>query len=133
MQLTPLDSALMAEQKEVAAVVLKHGGVTIARIHNVAATRIQVLGEGFEWTQTLQACYRGYRIRKMFRERKKLFVKHEQLRAKKKEKKKEKRRNKERHKEEEEEEKSQGRRRRHKDRKNHKELPSPRSRIHQVN
>ena len=40
-QLTPLDSALMAEQAELVELVMAHGGVTIARIHNVAATRIQ--------------------------------------------------------------------------------------------
>jgi len=70
-QITPLDSALMAEQTEIVAAVMESGGFTITRIHNIAATRVQ-------------AYFRGYRIRKVFRERRKLFVKHEQLRAKKK-------------------------------------------------
>ena len=42
MQLTPLDSALMAERDELVSMLMDHGAVTIARIHNVAATRIQV-------------------------------------------------------------------------------------------
>ena len=41
-QLTPLDSALMAEREELVSMLMDHGAVTIARIHNVAATRIQV-------------------------------------------------------------------------------------------
>ena len=102
-QLTPLDSALMAEQEELAAVVLEQGGITIARIHNMAATRIQ-------------ACFRGHRIRKMFKERKKLIVRHEQLRARKKEKKKDRKRSRGEEKKkvvEEGEETSKGGRRRH--------------------
>ena len=69
-QVTPLDSALMAEQSDMVEVIISHHGLTITRIHNIAATRIQ-------------AFYRGYRIRTSFNDRKRLFVKHEQLREKK--------------------------------------------------
>merc|ERR1719402_534616 len=63
-QVTPLDSALMAEQSDMVEVIISRHGLTITRIHNIAATRIQ-------------AFYRGYRIRTSFNDRKRLFVKHE--------------------------------------------------------
>ena len=44
--MTPLDSALMAEREELVSMLMDHGAVTIARIHNVAATRIQVFQSG---------------------------------------------------------------------------------------
>jgi len=68
-KVTPTDSALMDDNQDIVSVLLEHGGVRITRIYNIAATRIQ-------------AYWRGYRIRKSFYKRKKLFVKHEQLKAK---------------------------------------------------
>jgi hypothetical protein len=41
-QVTPLDSALMLEQNELVSLLLDHHAVTMNRIYNVAATRIQV-------------------------------------------------------------------------------------------
>ena len=63
---------------EIVSLLIEYKGITIARIYNIAATRIQ-------------AYYRGYRIRTSFNERKKLIMKHMQLRAKKKRDRKEKR------------------------------------------
>ena len=149
-QLTPLDSALMAEREELVSMLMDHGAVTIARIHNVAATRIQVHSNQELNQIDIQACYRGYRIREMFQERNRLLVKHEQLRAKKRERKKKQRRSKERRnnggktgqpgeirKQSEEKEEGHDGRRRHrdKDRGGHtirKDSASPRTRIHKV-
>ena len=41
-QVTPLDSALMLEQAELVNLLLDHQAITMDRIYNIAATRIQV-------------------------------------------------------------------------------------------
>ncbi|XP_059096307.1 inversin-like [Tigriopus californicus] len=69
-QFTPLDSAIMGEFKEIIACLLANKGLTLIRIQNIAATR-------------LQAFFRGARIRKCFNSHKSLLLKHEQLRAQK--------------------------------------------------
>ena len=69
-QLTPLDTAIVGEMSDIVSIIIEHKGITIARIYNIAATRIQ-------------AYYRGYKIRTSFNQRKKLIVKHLELRAKK--------------------------------------------------
>ena len=70
-QLTPLDTAIMGEMSDMMTIIIENKGITIARIYNIAATRIQ-------------AYYRGYKIRTSFNQRKKLIVRHLELRAKKK-------------------------------------------------
>jgi len=64
---TPLDYALMGEHFEVCQFLIEHGAVSITGIQDVAAVKIQ-------------AWFRGVRVRRMFVERKKLLMKHEQLR-----------------------------------------------------
>jgi len=64
---TPLDYALMGEYFEVCQFLIEHGAVSITGIQDVAAVKIQ-------------AWFRGVRVRRTFLERKKLLMKHEQLR-----------------------------------------------------
>ncbi|CAL8247184.1 unnamed protein product [Lota lota] len=64
---TPLDYALLGEHSEVTQFMLEHGALSIAAIQDIAAASIQ-------------AVYKGYTVRKAFRERKQLFMRHEQLR-----------------------------------------------------
>ncbi|XP_035382348.1 inversin [Electrophorus electricus] len=64
---TPLDYALLGEHQEVTQFLLEHGALSIAAIQDIAAC-------------TIQALYKGYRVRRAFRERKNLLMKHEQLR-----------------------------------------------------
>ena len=64
---TPLDYALMGEYFEVCQFLIEHGAVSITGIQDVAAVKIQ-------------AWFRGIRVRRTFVERKKLLMKHEQLR-----------------------------------------------------
>ena len=64
---TPLDYALMGEYFEVCQFLIEHGAVSITGIQDVAAVKIQ-------------AWFRGVRVRRTFVERKKLLMKHEQLR-----------------------------------------------------
>jgi len=64
---TPLDYALMGEYYEVCQFMIEHGAVSITGIQDVAAVK-------------LQAWFRGVRVRRTFLERKKLLMKHEQLR-----------------------------------------------------
>ncbi|CAH1249146.1 INVS [Branchiostoma lanceolatum] len=64
---TPLDYALLGGHHEVAQYMIEQGALSITGIQDLAATK-------------LQAMYRGYRVRKTFLERKKLMLKHEQLR-----------------------------------------------------
>ncbi|KAJ8290991.1 hypothetical protein GJAV_G00020020 [Gymnothorax javanicus] len=64
---TPLDYALLGEHQEVTQFMLEHGALSIAAIQDIAAS-------------TIQAVYKGYKVRKAFRERKKLLMRHEQLR-----------------------------------------------------
>jgi len=68
---TPLDYALMGEYFEVCQFMIEHGAVSITGIQDVAAVKIQ-------------AWFRGIRVRRTFVERKKLLMKHEQLRKEKK-------------------------------------------------
>jgi len=64
---TPLDYALMGEYFEVCQFMIEYGAVSITGIQDVAAVKIQ-------------AWFRGVRVRRTFTERKKLLMKHEQLR-----------------------------------------------------
>jgi len=64
---TSLDYALMGEYFEVCQFMIEHGAVSITGIQDVAAIKIQ-------------AWFRGVRVRRTFVERKKLLMKHEQLR-----------------------------------------------------
>ena len=64
---TPLDYALMGEYFEVCQFLIEHGAVSITGIQDVAAVKIQ-------------AWFRGVRVRRTFLGRKKLLMKHEQLR-----------------------------------------------------
>ncbi|XP_052032434.1 inversin isoform X2 [Apodemus sylvaticus] len=64
---TPLDYALLGERHEVIQFMLEHGALSIAAIQDIAASKIQ-------------AVYKGYKVRKAFRDRKNLLMKHEQLR-----------------------------------------------------
>ncbi|KAM4601065.1 inversin isoform 2-T3 [Polymixia lowei] len=64
---TPLDYALVGEHSEVTQFMLEHGALSIAAIQDIAAASIQ-------------AVYKGYTVRKAFRERKQLLMRHEQLR-----------------------------------------------------
>ncbi|XP_071376347.1 inversin [Centroberyx affinis] len=64
---TPLDYALLGEHSEVTQFMLEHGALSIAAIQDIAAASIQ-------------AVYKGYTVRKAFRERKQLLMRHEQLR-----------------------------------------------------
>ncbi|XP_018618490.2 inversin isoform X3 [Scleropages formosus] len=64
---TPLDYALLGEHQEVTQFMLEHGALSIAAIQDIAAS-------------TIQAVYKGYKVRKAFRERKNLLMRHEQLR-----------------------------------------------------
>ncbi|KAI1894149.1 hypothetical protein AGOR_G00112840 [Albula goreensis] len=64
---TPLDYALLGEHQEVTQFMLEHGALSIAAIQDIAASSIQ-------------AVYKGYKVRKAFRERKNLLMRHEQLR-----------------------------------------------------
>ncbi|XP_066546985.1 inversin isoform X2 [Amia ocellicauda] len=64
---TPLDYALLGEHQEVTQFMLEHGALSIAAIQDIAAASIQAL-------------YKGYKVRQAFRERKNLLMRHEQLR-----------------------------------------------------
>ncbi|XP_051922106.1 inversin [Hippocampus zosterae] len=64
---TPLDYALLGGHSEVTQFMLEHGALSIAAIQDIAAASIQ-------------AIYKGYTVRKAFRERKQLLMRHEQLR-----------------------------------------------------
>ncbi|XP_067365737.1 inversin isoform X2 [Channa argus] len=64
---TPLDYALLGGHIEVTQFMLEHGALSIAAIQDIAAA-------------TIQAVYKGYTVRKAFRERKQLLMRHEQLR-----------------------------------------------------
>lgn len=64
---TPLDYALLGGHSEVTQYMLEHGALSIAAIQDIAAAFIQ-------------AAYKGYTVRKAFRERKQLLMRHEQLR-----------------------------------------------------
>ncbi|XP_058603870.1 inversin isoform X2 [Onychostoma macrolepis] len=64
---TPLDYALLGEHQELTQFLLEHGALSIAAIQDIAASSIQAL-------------YKGYKVRRTFRERKKLLMRHEQLR-----------------------------------------------------
>lgn len=63
---TPLDYALMGEHHEVAQFMLEQGALSITGIQDIAALKIQ-------------SAFRGYRVRKTFKENKRLLMKHEQL------------------------------------------------------
>ncbi|XP_056618083.1 inversin [Triplophysa dalaica] len=64
---TPLDYALLGEHQELTQFLLEHGALSIAAIQDIAASSIQAL-------------YKGYKVRLTFKERKKLLMRHEQLR-----------------------------------------------------
>ncbi|XP_023186527.1 inversin [Xiphophorus maculatus] len=64
---TPLDYALLGGHSEVTQFMLEHSALSIAAIQDIAAA-------------TIQAVYKGYTVRKAFRERKQLLMRHEQLR-----------------------------------------------------
>ncbi|TNN75668.1 Inversin [Liparis tanakae] len=64
---TPLDYALLGGHSEVTQFMLEHGALSIAAIQDIAAASIQ-------------SVYKGYTVRKAFRERKQLLMRHEQLR-----------------------------------------------------
>ncbi|XP_063055740.1 inversin isoform X2 [Engraulis encrasicolus] len=64
---TPLDYALLGEHQELTQYLLEHGAKSIAAIQDIAACSIQAL-------------FKGYRVRRAFRERKNLLMRHEQLR-----------------------------------------------------
>uniref|UniRef100_A0A671MFU1 Inversin-like n=1 Tax=Sinocyclocheilus anshuiensis TaxID=1608454 RepID=A0A671MFU1_9TELE len=64
---TPLDYALLGGHQELTQFLLEHGALSIAAIQDIAASSIQAL-------------YKGYKVRRAFRERKKLLMRHEQLR-----------------------------------------------------
>ncbi|XP_076009832.1 inversin [Genypterus blacodes] len=64
---TPLDYALLGEHSEVTQFMLEHGALSIAAIQDIAAASIQ-------------AVYKGFTVRKAFKERKQLLMRHEQLR-----------------------------------------------------
>ncbi|XP_018417323.1 PREDICTED: inversin [Nanorana parkeri] len=64
---TPLDYALLGGHQEVIQFMLEHGALSIAAIQDIAASKIQ-------------AVYKGHKVRRAFRDRKNLLMKHEQLR-----------------------------------------------------
>ncbi|KAL2083920.1 hypothetical protein ACEWY4_019438 [Coilia grayii] len=64
---TPLDYALLGEHQELTQYLLEHGAKSIAAIQDIAACSIQAL-------------FKGHRVRQAFRERKNLLMRHEQLR-----------------------------------------------------
>ncbi|XP_064646687.1 inversin-like [Lineus longissimus] len=64
---TPLDYALIGEHHDVAQFMMEQGGLSISGIQEIAAAKIQ-------------SYFRGFRVRKTFLERKKLLMKHDQLR-----------------------------------------------------
>lgn len=64
---TPLDYALLGEHQELTQYLLEKGAMSIAAIQDIAAC-------------TIQARFKGYRVRRAFRERKNLLMRHEQLR-----------------------------------------------------
>ena len=64
---TPLDYALMGEHHDVAQFMIEQGSLSITGIQEIAASKIQ-------------SSYRGFSVRKNFKERKQLMMKHEQLR-----------------------------------------------------
>nr|CAB3256533.1 inversin-like [Phallusia mammillata] len=69
-RLTPLDHALLNERDEVAQYLIEQGALSSETIRDIAAARIQ-------------ACFKGFRVRKNFLRRKNLLMKHEMLRNKK--------------------------------------------------
>ncbi|XP_068104500.1 inversin [Hyperolius riggenbachi] len=64
---TPFDYALLGGHQEVIQFMLEHGALSIAAIQDIAASKIQ-------------AVYKGHKVRRAFRDRKNLLMKHEQLR-----------------------------------------------------
>ncbi|KAM4664862.1 inversin [Discoglossus pictus] len=64
---TPLDYTLLGGHQEVTQFMLEHGALSIAAIQDIAASKIQ-------------AVYKGHKVRRAFRDRKNLLMKHEQLR-----------------------------------------------------
>ncbi|XP_063792596.1 inversin [Pseudophryne corroboree] len=64
---TPLDYALLGGHQEVIQFMLEHGALSIAAIQDIAASKIQ-------------AVYKAHKVRRAFRDRKNLLMKHEQLR-----------------------------------------------------
>ncbi|XP_077139929.1 inversin [Ranitomeya variabilis] len=64
---TPLDYALLGGHQEVIQFMFEHGALSIAAIQDIAASKIQ-------------AVYKGHKVRRAFRDRKNLLMKHEQLR-----------------------------------------------------
>lgn len=61
--LTPLDYAIIGDHQDVAQYMIEQGALTINGIQDIAAT-------------TIQKCWRGYELRKGFKDRKNLLVKH---------------------------------------------------------
>ncbi len=57
-----LDSAILNERAEIVQCLMERGGMTLTRIQNISATRIQ-------------AWFRGNRIRNSFRENRQLLLK----------------------------------------------------------
>lgn len=64
---TPLDQALLGSHNDVAQVLIEQGGLSINAIQDIAAS-------------VIQACFRGYRVRKSFQEKMNLMIQHDQLR-----------------------------------------------------
>jgi len=64
---SPLDGALLGGHNDVAQLLIEHGGLSINRIQDVAAS-------------VIQAAFRGYRVRKSFQEKMNLMIQHDQLR-----------------------------------------------------
>ncbi|RDD37644.1 Inversin [Trichoplax sp. H2] len=67
-KLTPLDYAIMDERLDTAQYLIEHGALTITSIQDLSAT-------------TIQAFYRGYRVRKNIKEQRRLMQAHERLKS----------------------------------------------------